>query len=110
MAFDINSLIKSGDFCYITTDKFVEYGVPEGDVVYIMGHRAISEDENDPYTQRVKFFVHRTDDDNHVIFENTYIMDPRSLEKVGDEEAELLNSILKGDLELLDEGTNATTH
>lgn len=102
MAFDLTKLIKAGDFCYVITDKFVEYGVPEGDVVYVIGHRAIPEDENDPYTQRVKFFVHRTDDDNHVLFDNVYIMDPRSIEKVGELEEEELLAILDEDVNFND--------
>jgi len=99
MVFDMNSLIRSGDFCYIITDKFLEFGVPEGDIVYIAGQKAVPENEEDPYTQRVKMFIHRTDDNNHVLFDEIYMMDPRSLEKVDGDTMEELVAILKADIE-----------
>lgn len=107
MAFDMNSLIRSGDFCYVNTDKFLEFGVPEGDIIYIVGQRAVPESEDDPYTQRVKFFVHRTDDDNHVLFDEIYMMDPRSLDKVDEATEEELVAILKADIEFYESETES---
>lgn len=92
-----NKLIHDGDFCMITTDKFQDEGIKNGHRVFVIGHRAIPEDERDPYTQRIKFFVHLVKD-RHVDFEGgVFIMDPRSLKKVSKNEQRNLQSILELD-------------
>ena len=91
-------LIHDGDFCSIISDKFVEEGIKVGHRVWVAGHRAIPEDERDPYTQRIKFFVHLVGKDKHVEFgKGLFLMDPRSLRRVNKGEQHKLQVILEED-------------
>lgn len=86
-----DNLIRPSDYCLINTDKFEENeGVKRGQRVWIAGHRALPISEEDPYTQRIKFYVHLLDKDGLLILPNMYIMDPNSLKKVGKNEAKKL--------------------
>lgn len=98
-----NKLIYNNDFCMIASDKFeAETGVKNGTRVYVVGHKALPEDENDPYTQRIKFFVHLVKD-RHVQFDaGLYLMDPKSLRKVKTKEQNNLTAILEADLDVPD--------
>lgn len=91
-----NKLIHDGDFCMITSDKFEEHGVKVGQRVWVAGHRAIPEDERDPYTQRIKFFVHLVKD-KHVQTDGIYIMDPKSLKRVNKGEQHKLQEVFNVD-------------
>lgn len=99
---DVSKLINVGDFCQVASDKFVKFGVKRNHFVYIAGSKALPVSENDPYTQRVKFFVHRTED-NHVIRDKMYLMDPDSLTKVGKGKQKQLTDILRKDIEPLED-------
>lgn len=95
-----NKLIHDGDFCMIISDKFEEHGVKVGHRVYVAGHRAIPEDERDPYTQRIKFFVYLVNKEKHVEFDKgLYLMDPKSLKRVNKGEQHKLQAILDEELE-----------
>lgn len=81
----MTEFIKDQDFCKINTDKFEkDEGVAKGQLVYIAGHRALPISKEDPYTQRIKFFVHLLDKDEQIVFGPIYLMDPSSLDKVSD--------------------------
>lgn len=83
MAFDTSKLIIGGDFCQITSDKFAEdTGVKRGHLFYVAGHKALPENEADPYTQRIKFFGHLVSKDGHIDSSKLYLVDPRSIAKV----------------------------
>lgn len=98
-----NKFIHDKDFCMIASDKFEDQGIKNGHRVFIVGHRAIAENEHDPYTQRIKFFVHLVDD-KHVQFDKgLYVMDPNSLRKVKTREQRNLTEILETDLDLGEE-------
>lgn len=89
-----DALIRQDDFCEIITDQFeAETGIKKGQRVYIAGHRALPENEEDPYTQRIKFFVHLVVD--KLIVPGLYVMDPRSLRKVSGKEQKKLHGWLK---------------
>jgi len=91
-------LIHDGDFCSIISDKFEDQGIKVGHRVWVAGHRAIPEDERDPYTQRIKFFVHLVNKEKHVEFDKgLFIMDPRSLRRVNKGEQHKLQQILDAD-------------
>lgn len=89
-------LIHNNDFCEIVTDKFAEADVKRGHVVFVAGHKALPEDETDPYTQRIKFLVHLVRDE-HVLTDKIFIMDPRSLQKVASGKQKRLTKIFKQD-------------
>lgn len=94
----VGDLIKTNDFCEIVTDKFEEQGYGKGQYVFIAGMKAVPDDEDDPYTQRIKFFVHILVDQKHVNVEGgLFIMDPRSLKKLPKVKQRKLNNILKND-------------
>lgn len=92
-----DELIRPEDFCEIIVDDFLEFGVKKGQRVYIAGHKALPISKEDPYTQRIKFFVHLLV--NKILDERLFIMDPKSLRKVGKKEQEKLTSILKAQLD-----------
>ena len=97
---DTSKLIHTADFCQIVSDKFAEdTGVKRGHIVYVAGLKALPEDENDPYTQRIKFFVNLVSHDGHVDGSKLYLVDPRSIQKVGKLRQKKLLSIAKADHE-----------
>ncbi len=77
--------IRSGDFCEVVTDKFVDQGVKRGHLVYVVGHKALPEKEEDPYTQRIKFLIHLYDPYTHTMSKELHIMDPNSLQRHDDD-------------------------
>lgn len=81
--YNTDHLIRTADFCQIVSDKFAEEtGVKRGHIVYIAGHKALPESENDPYTQRIKFFVNLVSRDGVVDGSKLYLVDPVSIVKV----------------------------
>jgi hypothetical protein len=91
--------ITDGDFCEIVSDKFVEHGVKRGRVVWIAGHRAFPIAENDPYTQRIKFMVHLTEDQHVKPALGLFIMDPDSLFKLLPKDQAILKEIMDADFD-----------
>lgn len=71
--------IMTGDFCEIVTDKFVEEGIKRGHVVYVAGHKALPMSDEDPYTQRINFFVHIYNPHTYEMGKGLYLMDPKSI-------------------------------
>jgi hypothetical protein len=103
-------LIRPNDFCEIITDKFLDQGVAQGQRVYIAGHRAFPENQEDPYTQRIKFFVHLVVGD--AFDPRLFVMDPRSLRKVKPKEQKKLAAKFKELYEerVPEDGEAITTH
>jgi hypothetical protein len=101
-------LIFPGDFCMIATDKFADQGIKNGHRVYVVGHQAIPEDERDPYTQRIKFFIHLLEDKHVVAEKGLFVMDPRSLRKVNKGEQKKLADILAVDVAEVEIAEGAT--
>jgi hypothetical protein len=77
--------IRNGDFCEVVSDKFVEEGIKRGHVVYVAGHKALPISEEDPYTQRIKFFVHVYNPHMYEMSKEIYLMDPNSLQRHDDD-------------------------
>ena len=74
-----DKLIHNGDFCEVVTDKFIHENVKRGHVVYVAGHKALPEDESDPYTQRIKFLVHLYNPIQKSMSKELYLVDPISI-------------------------------
>ena len=92
---DVSKLINVGDFCEVASDKFVKFGVKRNHIVYVAGSKALPLSENDPYTQRVKFFVHLWDKDYFHKDKKLYLMDPDSLAKVSKGRQKIFTDRLK---------------
>ena len=75
----MNNYIKSGDFCEIVSDKFTKEGIKRGHLVYVAGHKALPISDEDPYTQRIKFFVHIYNKHTYEMGKELYLMDPNSI-------------------------------
>jgi hypothetical protein len=86
----IGKLIRVGNFCEVVTDKFVEEGIKRGHTVYIAGHKALPISEEDPYTQRIKFFVHLYNHLNWEMGKEIYLMDANSLLPLDEKENSLM--------------------
>lgn len=96
----MKKFINDGDFVTINTNKFEkEFGVKKGSLAYIAGHRAFPISEQNPYTQRIKFFVSLTTEDGHVQVKPIYLMDPKSLKLVDEDTRELLQAIFEDDFQ-----------
>lgn len=91
-----DSFIRQGDFCEIVSDKFIHENVKRGHYVYVAGLKALPISDNDPYTQRIKCFVHLLNGDHIESFE-IYVMDPDSLQKVNKSKQKKLGKFLKDD-------------
>lgn len=75
----MTKFIMTGDFCEIVSDKFTDQGIKRGHVVYVAGHKALPISEEDPYTQRIKFFVHLYNPIKKTMGNELYLMDANSL-------------------------------
>lgn len=94
----MNKFIKDGNFVTINTNKFAkDFGVKKGSLAYIAGHRAFPISEQNPYTQRIKFFVSLLDENEHVVVRPIYLMDPKSLKLVDEVLAHELQLIFEED-------------
>lgn len=80
--------IQTGDFCEIVSDKFVEHGVKRGHIIYVAGHKALPVSDEDPYTQRIKFFAHLYNPKTYEMGKELYLMDANSILWVGDAKQE----------------------
>lgn len=96
----VSKYINTNDFVVITTDKFVEEGLAEGQQAYIAGHKALPIDKEDPYTQRIKFLVHPIVD-KHVVFDKIYLLDALSMSKLHGFSDTILRKILEEDLDAM---------
>lgn len=77
---NIEALIHPMTFAAINSDAFVEHGVNKGDIVFVAGTRAVPISDDDLYTQRVKMFVHKINEDETIDFKGgLFLMDPNSL-------------------------------
>lgn len=101
----MDNLIRNGDFCEIVTDKFIPEGVKRGSIVWVAGHKALPISQEDPYTQRIKFFVHIVRD-KHVKPDKLYVMDPVSIQKLSERKQKALDAIYRKDFDLELESTN----
>jgi hypothetical protein len=88
-----DKLIKPDDFCEIVTDNLEKDGIKRGQRVLIVGHRALPISEEDPYTQRIKFFANILLDAKTMEFDpRLFLLDPRSVEKLKKKEQEKLRA------------------
>lgn len=80
-------LIKPFTFVKINHNKLQEeYGLAEGDVVFVASAKAFPISEDDPYTQRILFFVQKTKDEKIDDESGVYVLDPVSLSHIDPEE------------------------
>lgn len=75
----MNNLIYPMTFVAINSNAFVEHGVEKGDIVFVAGTKAVPVSDEDPYTQRVKMFVHILDNEKIDTASGLFLMDPNSL-------------------------------
>lgn len=86
----LNNLIKNSDFCEIVVDHLNHDGLHRGNIVYVAGHQALPISEEDPYTQRIKFFVHPYDHINKKMVKELFPLDPKSISRLSDERQKVL--------------------
>jgi len=101
--FDSADLIYPMTFVSVNTDKFEneEAGVKKGDVLFVVGSRALPLEEHDPYTQRIFMLCQPVVDDYIDTTAKIYIFDPKSLTNLHSEEHDRL-------YKLAEERANAT--
>jgi hypothetical protein len=80
-------LIKPFTFMSINHNRLAEeHGLKEGDVVFIAAAKAFPMSEEDPYTQRIFFFVQKTVDDKIDDESGVFMLDAKSLSFIDPEE------------------------
>ena len=83
MNFNVEDLIQMGNFCTVSGEHLKDSDLEDGDFVFVAGHRALPISEDDPYTQRIIFMCHKSDDGGEIDMEaGFYLIDPNSLTKV----------------------------
>jgi len=96
----MTSMIKSNDFVRIRNKKLGKEGLDYGSIVYVAATQAFPLKESDQYTLRVKLFVHKLDGDSVDIKGGIFVIDPRSVKPLSEEENAELLSILSTDVEV----------
>jgi hypothetical protein len=88
-----DKLIKADDFCEVVTDNLEKDGIKRGQRVFIAGSRAFPISEEDPYTQRIKFFAHILLDTKTMEYDpRLFLLDPRSIQKLKKKEQQKLQA------------------
>jgi hypothetical protein len=85
---ETGKFIHNNDFCEITTDKILHENMKQGAIVFVVGHKALPISEDDPYTQRIKFFCHLFDNHTYTMSKELYPLDPSSLRKLDQSDQE----------------------
>jgi hypothetical protein len=98
--------IQSNDFVRIRNKKLAQEGLDYGSIVYVAATQAFPLKESDQYTLRVKLFVHKLDGDAVDIKGGVFVIDPRSVKPLKEEEHAELLARLATDVEV---EANATT-
>ncbi len=94
--------IKTNDFVRVRNKKLEKEGLAYGSIVYVAATQAFPIKESDQYTLRVKLFVHRLDGDTVDIKGGVFVIDPRSVKPLKEEEkAEILAMLSVPEVELL---------
>lgn len=101
--FDPKDLIYPMTFVSVNTNKFEkeEAGIKKGDVLFVVGSRALPISEDDPYTQRIFIMCQPVVDDYIDTTAQIYILDPLSVDNLHSEEHDRL-------YKLAEERANAT--
>lgn len=94
-----NNLIKANDFVRIRNKKLADEGLAYGSVVYVAATQAFPVKASDQYTLRVKLFVHKLDGEAVDIKGGVFVIDPRSVKPLSEEENEALLAKLSTDVE-----------
>ena len=80
--------IHTMEFVRVTTDKLEGDGLAKNSVVLVIALKALPVSEEDPWTQRIKLFVHKTVDGYVDQYAGIFVIDPISVEKLSEEENE----------------------
>lgn len=95
------NLIAPNDYCLVVSDKKLKgSGLKRGDLVYVGAVKPAPASKKDPYLQRIFAVVFLSDvgivripkENNDY---KAYLVDPRSLEKLPEEEQEVLQDHLR---------------
>lgn len=95
------SKIKSFDFCRVVSAKKLKgSGLNMGDVVMVLGTKQVPASSKDPYLTRTLVIVAIVTKDELLIPKETnsyvtYLVDPRSLEKLNEDDMKLYEAIIQ---------------
>lgn len=90
----MDNLIKPFTFVSITHNNFAEeHSIKEGDVVFVASAKAFPVSEEDPYTQRIFFFVQKVVDEKIDDESGLWLMDPTSLSNINPEEHKIYMNV-----------------
>lgn len=85
--------INPMEFVRITNDKLEADGLVNGSTVFVANVKAFPMTEEDPWTQRIKLIVHKTENDYIDTKGGFFLIDPSSVEKLPQEENDRLYKI-----------------
>lgn len=94
-------IIKDMDYARIVSDKKLKgSGLTKGDLIMVMANKVVPVKKSDPYLQRIVSIVARVVDGKVLIPSSksdnkAYVIDPRNLEKVSEDEEKELKQLLE---------------
>ena len=89
--------IKVGEFYQIVNNKLKKNGIKLGEYVYTAGSTYQQNDKRDPHNFRKFFLIAKTDEDGHIITDNSYLVDPSCLGILPEYEVERLKNLYEED-------------
>ena len=91
-------MIKAMDYTRVVSDKKLKgSGLVRGDVLLVVGTKQVPAKRADPYLHRTLFWVARVVDGLPLVSneDSKFLVDPRSLEKVSDDEQKNYEQLLE---------------
>lgn len=79
-------MIKSGTFVKVRNKKLAAEGIEFGSILYVASLAPFPLKQSDQYTLRVKLFVHKMDGDDIDTKSGIFVIDPRSVKELSEEE------------------------
>lgn len=76
-------MIRENEVLEVINDKLEADGLSVGSRVVVVSVKAVPLSEEDPYTQRIKFFVAKLKEDETGIEEQLFVIDPTSVKSTG---------------------------
>lgn len=89
-------ILKYRDFVEVISSTLDKEELKKGSVLFVAGTQPVSEDAGDPYNLRVKLIVCPTVD-GHIVNTKFFMLDPKSVIKVGTEEQLQLIKVMEED-------------
>lgn len=76
-------VFNSLDVVEVINDALADDGLPVGTRVIVMNAKAFPISEEDPFTQRIKLFVQKLNEEENGVEGRVFVVDPASVKQTG---------------------------